>query len=157
MTDLNKEYDKHMENLMDTLKSPLDNYNFKSVYTSIPDEILQLLKESNYNGNMNNHPNLVILSVVNLDESNPCGVCSESLDQLKQWGLDNGAIGDGKVRVLVVPEIDDKRLWHKLGISMDEVPRHYIFNKYLSLVDVVDGIMTGGYIETFYGEMINEK
>jgi hypothetical protein len=157
MVDLETEYEKHIGNLMETLKSPLDDHDFKSVYKSIPNEILELLRETNPEGNLNNSPNLVILSVVNLDESNPCGVCSEALDQLKQWGLDNGAIGDGKVRVLVLPELDDKKLWRKLGISMDEVPRHFIFNKDLALVDVVDGIMSGGYIETFFGEMINAR
>ena len=157
--DLDIEYNKHLKSLEETLSSPLDDYEFKSKYESIPDDIFKLLNETNPDGSLNNSPNVVILSIVNLSESNPCGVCSEALDQLKQWGLDNGAIGDGKVRILVVPVpgLDDKKLWRKLGINEEDVPRHYIFNRNLALVDVVDGIMTGGYIETFYGEMINAR
>lgn len=157
MVDFSNEYEKHVGNLVTTLSSPMDNYDFKSVYKSIPDEIVELLRETNVDGNLNNHPNLVIISVVNLDETNPCGVCSEALDQLKQWGLDNGAIGDGKVRVLILPELDDKKLWRKLGISMDEVPRHFIFNRDFALIDVVDGVMSGGYLETFFGDLINAR
>lgn len=155
--DLDVEANKHVLSILNTLSSELDEYEFKTVYKSIPDEIRELLMESNPNCDLNNSPNLVILSIVNLSESNPCGVCSESIDQLKQWGLDNGAIGDGRVRVLVVPELDTKKIWNKLNANHDNVPRHYIFNKEFALIDVVDGVMKGDYIETFYGRMINEK
>lgn len=157
MNKLDVESIKHRESLIATLSSPLDSYSFKTVFKTIPDELADLLSDTNPNGDLNNNPRLVILSIVNLDENNPCGVCSEAVDQLKQWGLDNGAIGDGRVRVLIVPELDDSKLWNKLNVDADEVPRHYIFNKDLALIDVVNGVMNGGYIETFYGRLINEE
>lgn len=155
--DLSEEFEKHKNNLLETISSPMDSYSFKSVFKAIPEEVFELLKEANEDDLLNNFPNLVIISLVSLDEDNPCGVCNEAISQLKQWGLDNGAIGDGKVRVLFVPELDEKKLWNKIGANHDEVPKHYIFNKQFALIDVVNGVMTGGYIETFYGDLINEK
>ena len=150
MIDLEKEFEKHKENLMNT---DLDNYRFKSVFTSIPEDIDALIKETS-NGKIK-APNLVILSVVNLTKDNPCGVCREAYDQLIQWSLDSGYVADGKVKILIVAdEFDKKKIWQKLGVDFSQAPRHYIFDSNFRLHDVVDGVMNGSYIETFYGKLI---
>lgn len=151
MIDLDKEFEKRVDALNNT---QLDNYEFKSIFTSISDDVRKLLVEADSNNEYNKSPNLVIISVVSLEKDNPCGVCMEAYNQLIQWGKDSGYVGDGKARVLIVTEFDNKKIWYKLNASFDQSPRHYIFDKNFALYDVVDGVMTGSYIETFYGKLL---
>lgn len=157
---LDDEYEKHLESLKNT---DLNNHKFKSSFASISDDVRDIIVESGNIVNVSPKLKLVIISIVNLDEDNPCGVCKEAYDQLIQWGLDYGSLQDRKaMAIAITPNTDDlsrkamsKKMWSKLNVDFSNVPRHFIFDSKLRLVDIVDGIMTGNYIETFYGELIN--
>lgn len=149
MIDLDLEYIKHRDNLINT---DLDNYRFKSVFTSIPNDVDKLVKETS--GDNYRKPELVILTIANLDNDNPCGVCTEAVEQLKQWSIDSGYVSDGKAKIIIVTEFDEKKIWHKIGADFSQAPRHFIFDSEYKLYDVVDGVVNGSYIETFYGKLI---
>lgn len=151
MIDFEKEVEKHTENLMNT---DLDNYSFKSTFTSISDDILSILIETGLETNKNISPNLVIITIVSPD--GPCGVCEEAKSQLFEWIKTSGYVGDGKVRIIIVDEFDNRKIWKKLNIDFNDAPRHYIFDKNFRLHDVVDGVMQGSYIETFYKKLLME-
>lgn len=152
MVDFEKEVEKHTENLFNT---DLDNYKFKTVFTSISDDIRALLIETGLADGLNINPNLVILTIVSPDADNPCGVCEETKDKLIEWSQTSGYVGDGKARILIVDDFDDKKIWRKLNISFEDAPRHYIFDRNFRLFDIVDGVMDGSYIELFYKKLLN--
>ena len=152
MIDFEKEVEKHTQNLMNT---DLDSYTFKSVFTSIEDDIREILIETGIEINKNITPNLVILTIVSPD--GPCGVCEEAISQLFEWTQISGYAGDGKVRIIVIDEFDNRKIWRKLGMDFNDAPRHYIFDKNFRLYDVVDGVMQGSYIETFYKKLLVEN
>lgn len=154
MIDLAEEFTKRLEGIQNI---DFNEHKLKSMFTSISDDVRTLLFESDEESNLNPKPNLVIISLVILDEDNPCGVCKEAVEQLLKWSVEYGSVGDGKARVVIVGELDDKKIWNKIGASHDYAPRHYIFDKNFRLYDVVDGVITGSYIDTFYGKLINDK
>lgn len=118
---------------------------------SIQDEVLLLLRSTNYDNSLNNNPNLTLILLVDLQD-NPCGTCIKNLKIVESWGMKNGFLEKGIVRIIISQIKDLPReylLWEKLHIydNQDETPKTMVFDKNKCLKDILVGGLSEEYLD----------
>lgn len=131
-----------------------DDYyvNIKGFRTTIQEDVRDLLVEANRTLELNNKPALTIVLIAGIYSKDPCSSCKECLDNILKWANRNNSF-DGEFRLLLIDKsngFDDKKIWKKLNMSFDNIPTTLFFDYNQSLVDIVNGVMTEEYLETFW-------
>ena len=137
--------------ILDDMAS-LEGRELKGFRKTITSELGELLRASNPTLKLSNNPALTILLVTNLYSSDPCSSCSENLANVTNWVNDN-QLFNNSVRVILLDAVNgipDKKIFQKLKIDFNDVPITYFFNETFGLIDVVQGIMSTDYLETFW-------
>lgn len=130
----------------------IDGHELKGFRRTIADNVREILLESNPTLLLNNNPTLTVMLVLNLYSSDPCSSCKELLSNVLKWSADNNGF-ENELRILILDSsagFDEKKIWDKLKISFNDVPLALFFDENCALVDVIQGVMSVNYLETFW-------
>lgn len=117
---------------------------------SISQELNEMLIESNPENTLNNNPEYTILLIVDINEKNPCGTCIETINNVSEWADEKEYLSRGVIRILLSQstKLDNKfRLWSKLNIQEDEVPKLIFFDKNKNIIDILSGNIPKEYLD----------
>jgi hypothetical protein len=161
MKQMNEEYDSKLDNLGEQIVENIvdfDGRELKGFRTTIQSDVRNMLVDSNKGLNLNNQPKLTIIMVLNIHTEDPCNSCQEALDAVLEWKENHDGF-EGGLRLLAVDASNgfgEQKMWDKLHISFDDVPLALFFDENQSLIDIVQGVMTVEYLDSFWNEHLEE-